>query len=307
MSAVRQSTWIPRRSEVANPHAVALRIGDSATSRRMTAAWLSSCARSRGLIGGSLRGVLFAAALAACTASPVQGPLSTDSRNAAARDYLALAKAWLDAGDFGVAERHLEHARSLGADSAESHHISALLAAASAEPERAENHYRRALALAPGGSAIRNNYGVLLFSQGRAGEAAGQFRAAAADPAYVGRAWALENLGRSRLLLGDWQGAREAFDAALEAHGELPVAALELALLHRRSGDLAAARRLFADYLAMMENQGLEPGPKALFAGAEFALQAGNCDQVEEFGSILGTLYPETAEYRAYRNLIDGD
>ncbi len=289
--------------------------GDPATARGMTEAWLSfraraflsSRAQSQDLIGGALRGVLVAAALAACTAPPVPGPLSADSRDAAARDYLALAKAWLDAGDFGAAERHLEHARSLGADSAESHHIAALLAAASAEPEQAEDHYRRALALAPGDSAIRNNYGVLLFSQGRAGEAAGQFRAAAADSAYPGRAWALENLGRSRLLLEDWQGARDAFTAALEIHGELPVAALELALLLRRGGELAAARRLFADHLAMLENQGREPGPKALFAGAQFALQAGNRDQVEEFGSILGTLYPETAEYRAYRNLIDGD
>ncbi len=305
-----------------NVHAVASH-EDSAAARGMTAARLSSrarvflsfcardlpssCAQSQDLIGKALSGVLLATVFAACAASPAQGPLSADSRNAAARDYLALAKAWLDAGDFAAAERHLEHALSLGADSAESHHIAALLAAANAEPEQAGDHYLRALAQAPDGSAIRNNYGVLLFSQGRAGEAAGQFRAAAADSAYAGRAWALENLGRSRLLLEDWQGAREAFTAALEIHGELPVSALELALLHRRGGDLAAARRLFADYLAMMENQGLKLGPKALFAGAEFALREGNRDQVEEFGSILGTLYPETAEYRAYRNLIDGD
>ena len=237
----------------------------------------------------------------------MQGPFSADSRDAAARDYLALARAWLEVGDFGAAGGHLEHARSLGADSAESHHIAALLAVADAEPGQAEDHYRRALALAPGDSAARNNYGVLLFSLGRASEAAGQFRAAAADSAYAGRAWALENLGRSRLRLDDWQGAREAFSTALEIHGELPVAALELALLHRRDGDLTAARGLFAEHLAMLENQGREPGPKTLFAGAELALRAGNRDQVEEFGSILGTLYPETAEYRAYRNLIDGD
>ncbi len=297
-----------------NAHAVPSH-GDSATARGMMEARLSSRARafpssrarSRNLIGGALRGVLVTAALAACAASPVQGPLSTDSRDAAAGDYLALAKAWLNAGDFGAAERHLDHARNLGADPAESHHIAALLAVASAEPERAENHYRRAIALAPDHSAIRNNYGALLFSRGRAREAAAQFRAAVADTAYAGRAWALENLGRSRLLLEDWQGAGEAFAAALETCGELPVASLELALLHRRSGDLAAARKLFAKHLAMLEKQGREPGPKALFVGAEFALQAGNRDQVEEFGSILGTLYPETVEYRAYRNLIDAD
>ena len=257
----------------------------------------------------------------ACSHSTLPGA-AADSREAAARDYLALATAYLDAGDLEAARRHLENARVMGPDQAQWRHIAALLAAASdqasadetnaaktsaSESSAAEAHFRQALRLDQGNAAIHNNFGVFLHRLGRDEEAAGQFRLAAADLSYPGRAWALENLGRSLLRQQQWPEAREAFEAALAIHGELPVAALELALLHRRASDMASARRVFGEYLEIARIQGLTHSPRALFAGAEFAWHDGNREQVEEFGVILGTLYPDTAEYRALRKMIYGE
>lgn len=246
------------------------------------------------------------AALAACASAP-GGGIGPNAPGAAARDYLALAMGYFDAGDFDAARHHLENARLNDAGQAEVDHVAALLAAAEGDYELAERHFRRALRLARNDSAAGNNYGVMLYSLGRDEEALAQFRAAAADESYGGRAHALENLGRVLLRRRGYDEAREAFAGALDLDGELPLAALELSLLHRRDGNPAEARRLFRNYLRIAENQRLTHGPKALLAGAEFAWQSGNRAGVEEFGSILGKLYPETAEYRIFVELINGE
>ncbi len=246
------------------------------------------------------------AALAACAGAPGGGPEGGAS-GAAARDYLALAMGYFEAGDPAAARRHLDNARKNDADPAQIDHIAALLAAAEGDFELAEDHFRRALRRAPDDSALSNNYGVLLYSLQRDEEALARFRAAAADETYRGRAHALENLGRVLLRRGCPDAALAAFSAALDLNGELPVAALESSLLHRRAGNLPAAGRLYRDYLAIAERQRLPHGPKALLVGAEFAWRSGDRDEVEEFGTILGKLYPETAEYRAYLELTDGN
>ena len=211
-----------------------------------------------------------AAALAACAGSS-GGPFGAAVPDTAGRDYLALAMGYFEAGDLAAARHHLQNARQNHAAGAEIDHIAALLAAAEDDFESADRLFRRALGLAPENSALGNNYGALLYSLQRDIEALAHFRAAAADETYHGRAHALENLGRALLRRQRPDEALEAFASALDMNGELPVATLELSLLHRRNGNLAEAGRLYRDYLAIAERQRLVHGPKALLAGAEFA------------------------------------
>ena len=256
---------------------------------------------------GRIFALLFCtAALAACVSAP-EGGVGPNAAGAAARDYLALAMGYFDAGDLDAARHHLENARRNNAGQAEIDHVAALLAAAEGDYALAERHFHRALRLERSDAAPRNNYGVMLYSLGRDEEALAQFRAAAADESYGGRAHALENLGRVLLRKRSHDEALEAFAGALELNGELPLAALELSLLHRRNGNPAEALRLFHEYLRIAENQRLTHGPKALLAGAEFAWRVGNRAEVEEFGSILGKLYPETVEYRVFIELVNGE
>ncbi len=256
---------------------------------------------------GRIFALLFCSTVLAACASAPGGGIGPTAPGAAARDYLALAMGYFDAGDIGAARHHLENAQRNNAGQAEIDHVAALLAAAEGDYELAERHFRRAVRLARGDSAPRNNYGAMLYSLGRDEEALAQFRAAAADETYRGRALALENLGRVLLRKRNHDAALEAFAGALELNGELPLAALELSLLHRRNGSPTEGLRLFREYLRIAENQRLTHGPRALLAGAEFARQSGNCAEVEEFGSILGKLYPETAEYRVFVELVNGE
>ncbi len=245
--------------------------------------------------------------LAACAASPGSSPDAAISNDAALRDYLALAKGYFQMQDFAMARQRLDKARAIGGEVVEVHHVAALIAAAEGDFPVAERQFRKALRLEPGNAPIRNNFGVYLSARGEHERAAAQFRAAGADANYAGRAWAWENLGRTLLRLERPEQARQAFVAALSHHEELPVASLELSLLESRAGDLAAAQRRYEQYRAIAERQGLPLGPKALLVGAELAWRSGNRETMKEFGTILGTLHPEAAEYHAYQELIDAD
>ena len=252
--------------------------------------------------------LLFCAApLLACVSATTGGFDTSASRELAARDYLALANGYFEAGDLQAARHHLDNARKLDSGTAGIHHAAALIAAAGKDFELAEQNFELALRLDRNDSAMRNNFGVLLFSLGRAAAATEHFRAAAQDSQYQGRAWALENLGRALLRLQRWDDARDALENALLLNGDLALAALELSLLHKHDGNHDAARRAYRSYVNIAERKRLPHTPKALLAGAEIAWQSGNRREVEEFGLILGKLYPGTAEYRTYMEMIHGN
>ena len=252
--------------------------------------------------------LLFCAApLLACVSATSGGFDTSVSRESAARDYLALAEGYFEAGDILAARHHLDNARELDSGSAAVHHIAALIAAAGKDFELAKSNFELALRLDRDDSAMRNNFGVMLFSLGRTEEAIEQFSAAAADAQYQGRAWALENLGRALLRQQRWDEAQAALENALRLNGDLVMATLDLSLLHKRSGNHDAARRLYRSYVNIAQRQRLPHTPRALLAGAEIAWQSGNRREVEEFGLILGKLYPGTAEYRTYMEMIHGN
>lgn len=251
--------------------------------------------------------LLCTAPLIACITTSSGGFDVTGSREQAAQDYLTLAMGYFDTGDLAAARYHLDNALEMDSRSAEIHHATALIAAAENDFRRAEQGFGRALKLDPENPAVRNNYGVLLFSRERPGEAIEQFRWAATDQQYQGRPFALENLGRAALRLEQWDVAQASFEEALLLDENLPVSTLELSLLHMRSGNWDAASRAFRSYAGIVEKQRLVHAPKALLAGIEIAWHSGNLREVEEFGLILGKLYAGTAEYRAYRKLINGN
>ncbi len=79
----------------------------------------------------------------------------------------------------------------------------------------------------------------------------------------AGDAAAQVNFGIARLALGDEDGARRAFEAALLAVPPHPAAAYNMALIEEEAGRVEAARTHYARYLALAPE-----GPKAEHARA---------------------------------------
>ncbi|HEU5467831.1 MAG TPA: tetratricopeptide repeat protein, partial [Steroidobacteraceae bacterium] len=126
---------------------------------------------------------------------------------------MAIGRLRLATGDAADAVTAFRRAQALAAHSPDVMIGLADALAAAREFQEAEKEYRRAIATQPSYAAAHMAYGDFLFSPARAAEAAEAYEHATiltpADP------MAFSNLGASRLLMGDFQGAADAFERSL--------------------------------------------------------------------------------------------
>jgi tetratricopeptide (TPR) repeat protein len=126
---------------------------------------------------------------------------------------MAIGRLRLATGDAADAVAAFRRAQALAAHSPDVLIGLADALAAAGQSREAEQEYRRAIATQPSYAAAHMAYGDYLFSPARAAEAAAAYGQAAkltpADP------MAFSNLGASRLLMGDFQGAADAFERSL--------------------------------------------------------------------------------------------
>ena len=78
----------------------------------------------------------------------------------------------------------------------------------------------RARKMAPNSSLVLNTWGEYLLLRGRAGEAHSAFHRATRTQGSPWKAWT--NLGRARMRLGDFEGARMAFEHVVDAYNQTP-------------------------------------------------------------------------------------
>ena len=84
--------------------------------------------------------------------------------------------------------------------------------------QKADQYFKKAIALDKDFEQARNNYGVYLSQMKRYNEAAVQFEIAGSALGYDGRIGALENLGRTHLQLDDHPAAAKVFLRVLDAN-----------------------------------------------------------------------------------------
>ncbi len=171
----------------------------------------------------------------------------------------------------------------------------------------ADENFRRAISLNRDNSRARNNYAAMLFSHDRYEVSFDQLQIVANDTSYEGRALAFEGLGRSALRLGRNDEARAAFQRALQLNSNLYISALEASVLFFEQQNYAQALQYYRNYLTIVEFAQLPHSPRALLAGIEIEGYFQNADLVERFALVLSTLYPNSPEYRRYRELSDAN
>ena len=107
------------------------------------------------------------------------------------------------------------------------------------QPDKAEEHYRSALAVDPNLAELHHNYGVLLTGQGRSAEATEAFRKAVAlNPAH---AEAQSNLAYLLMTSGKLDEAALHYRAAIESRPQHRAAHFNLARILVRQGSLREA------------------------------------------------------------------
>lgn len=216
---------------------------------------------------------------------------------------VGLARQYIGEGNWNSAKRNLELAREIDPNSADVHEAFGLMYQRTGELELAEEHFERAIKLDRSCSRCRNNYAVFLYSQERYREAEDQLERVVADSLYSGRPRAFVNLGLSRQRLSDVRGAEEAFVRALSMDKTSRIALLEVAEIRFDAGDYAAATDYYQRYRSLVRKQ----PARGLWLGIRLAQINGDRDAEASYVLALSNLYPQSAEYQAYRRTLRGE
>lgn len=250
-------------------------------------------------LGKMLLGLLLlsVAAMQGCVTVPAEGsPRETNVREAV-EARVAAGLAYIRRGEAGPARHHLSRALDLDDESAKAHNAMALLYRYERDPENEEKHYKKALAADSDYATARNNYGVLLYKEGRLDEARKQFLRAANNSSYESRGVAWGNLGRVYAAQGKMEKAREAFIKAVRLNPEESDAHLELARLYHEEKNFRMAWQYYQQYAKRTRTQPAE----GLWLGIRLANHFGKLDQQSSYELALKRLYPGSKEYEAWR------
>ncbi len=222
----------------------------------------------------------------------------------AARTRTAIAAEYIKKGDLDTAQQHLERALKSNPRSAEAYNMMGILLqreGSAVNLQKAENYFHKAISLKDDFAQAHNNYGVYLSQQKRYREAYKQFAIAGATLGYDGRAAALENLGRTALLLDETAQAQQAFESALKAEPNLWVARLELSELWLGQGRVRDSATLYDEYVRLL---GKTPQTsRSLWLGMRLARLQQKTTQLQQYANELEQRYPDSDENRRYQQV----
>ena len=241
--------------------------------------------------------------LTACQSVPPEG-LSRDPEQAA-RTRTAIAAQYIQSGELDAAQRHLQQALEANPRSAAAHNMMGVLLqteGSAVNLRRAEESYKRAIELEPDFAQAHNNYGVFLSKQQRHAEALQRFEVAGATLGYEGRASALENLGRTALLVGNTARAQKAFEQAIHADRAATGARYELAQLLLDQGKLTEASRWFTEYRQLLGRSPLDAG--SLWLGMRISRLQQDQTRLQEYALQLQQRYPNSEQYQRYLSIL---
>lgn len=225
-----------------------------------------------------------------------QQPASADPQTRA-RIHTELASLYFQAGNMQVALDELRIATGADRRYAPAYSLAGLVFASLREYEKAEEQFRKALAIAPEDPEINNNYGWFLCQSGKERQSIAYFLSALKNPLYPTPDLAYANAGRCALKAGDLEGAEAYLTKAIRLArdgGEMLQA--QLATLRYRQGRLEEARKLIN---AALKGMG-EPTAEALWLALRVERKLANRNAESALAAQLRGRYPDSVEYQEY-------
>lgn len=226
--------------------------------------------------------------LGACTTERVIEP--ADARLAA--DLNAqLGLGYMNQGQYKRAMEKLEKSLKFNPDNAQAHHYKAELHRRINQVDEAEQHFQKAMSLAPKDPNIKNNYGVFLCEQGKYEKAYAQFRNSTEDPLYAARAAAHENIGLCSLREGKLREAEQSFKNALQINPKMAKSLIELTQLSYDRGNKKEAYEYFSRYIAIAQHT-----PESLWMGILLENERNNKNTVASYKVLLKGKFPDSKQ-----------
>lgn len=214
-----------------------------------------------------------------------------------ARVRTSLAAQYIRKNELDAAQQQLEKAFAADSRYAPAYDMMGVLLqqeGSSINLAKADQYFKKAIALDKDFEQARNNYGVYLSQMKRYSEAAVQFEIAGAALGYDGRIGALENLGRTYLQLNDRPAAAKAFLRALEGNRNSIIAHIELVDLLIEQQRITQAKLLYEETLVLVQGQGISP--RLLLQGIKLAAAQKDMTMRQQLAQQLLSAYPLSAE-----------
>ena len=166
------------------------------------------------------------------------------------------------------------------------------------ELAQADSYYRRAIKKAPVAGAGHNNYGIFLCSEKHYRQAEQEFITAVADTNYLNTANTYENAGLCALLIPDNSKAKQYFVKALQQNPNALISLQQLIRLSYLQQQYQQANLYLQRYINLKQADA-----HTLWLGVQIALKLNNKAMLEQYGTLLATHFPKSAEFIQYQRL----
>ena len=233
------------------------------------------------------------------------GPRSTDRQvsmndgrptgdpRESAKVHTELAFGYFQRGQMAVALEEVRIALNARPDYYMAYNVLGLINMDLGDNVKAEDAFRRALAISPNDSDTLNNYGWFLCQTKRERLAIPQFMQALKDPLYSTPVKPYLNAGVCSQRIGDDAAAEDYFRKAFSLDPANPNALLNLGEFYLKRNDLVKAR-FYADRL----NKTYDSSPQSLWLALRIERKAGDHASESSFASQLRRQFPNSAEYQ---------
>lgn len=208
-----------------------------------------------------------------------------------ARIHTELGAGYFSRGQYAVALSELNIALAAEPAYAPAYNILGLVRGDLKEDQKAEEAFRRAIALQPQYADALNNYGLFLCQRGRVEEALDRFESALANPLYSTPEKALANAGACSLSKGDVAKAEVFFMRALRHDPGLESALQGMAEVDFRLGRLLAAR----SKLRQLAERG-DLNAQGLWLGVRVERALGDRAAENSYGTQLKRRFPDSMQ-----------
>jgi type IV pilus assembly protein PilF len=229
--------------------------------------------------------------LSACASQQESRSSYTDAnKQESARIHAELGSGYYQQNQMGIALEEFTKAIQFDESYSSGFNGLAMTYAAINEDVKAEDNFKKALALDPKSSEAHNNYGSFLCSRNRVDESISQFLEAVKNPLYVTPFIAYTNAGYCSLKKSDVSSAERYFSLALQYQPLLHNAAYQLAKIYFDRQQYGLARQTMVNALAN------NPSPEMLWLGVRIEHKLGNQDAKSSYALELRRNYPDSPQ-----------
>ena len=212
-----------------------------------------------------------------------------------ARLRLELAIGYFEHGQTTVALDEIKQSLTADPTYADAYNLRGLVYMRLDDAARAEDSFRRAIAINPREPNTLHNYGWLLCQQQRYGDAAAQFSLAMAAPNYADRAKTLMTQGVCQIKAGQPAEAERSLTQAYELDTANPVIGYNLAALLVQRGEFSRAQ-----FYIRRVNNSASANAESLWLGVKIERRLSNQEALAQLAVQLQRRFPQSREAIAY-------